>query len=162
MLNAMHRRSFAAALLAGAGALGLSASSPAGADPTPVSAGDVAWKGTLLVQLRIADLDRSVKFYTETLGFGLHWRSDELKWAEVRPTGLTNVKVGLGVNEKPGSTGVSLNFGVADVGAARATLEAKGVTFLGPTVTVPDTVILADFADPDGNRIRLAQNLRPN
>jgi predicted enzyme related to lactoylglutathione lyase len=52
---------------------------------------------------------------------------------------------------------VTLNFGVdGDVEAARRTLAARGVVFLGPTVVIPGKVRLAEFRDPDGYRIRLA------
>ena len=51
---------------------------------------------------------------------------------------------------------MSMNFGVKDIEKARATLESRGVEFSGPTITIPGVVMLADFEDPDGNRIRLA------
>ncbi len=37
-----------------------------------------------------------------------------------------------------------------------AILESRDVVFDGPTIEVPGVVRLADFKDPDGNRIRLA------
>ena len=122
----------------------------AGAGPS------VEYQGTLLVQLAVSDLDRAIGFYCEVLGFELEERNESLKWARVDP-GLEGVTLGLGEQPTPrGSASVSLNFGVADVDAARAALEAKGVRFTGPTRTIPGVVVLADFEDPDGNRIRLA------
>jgi hypothetical protein len=38
-------------------------------------------------------------------------------------------------------------------------VEERGVKFSGPTINIPDKVKLADFTDPDGNRIRLAESL---
>lgn len=119
----------------------------------------VRYRPSLLVQMRVSDLDRAVRFYQETLGFELRLRSDTLQWAELT-FGMPNVAVGLGAGaEVKGSGSVSLNLGVEDVDAARTALEAKGVEFAGPTMTVPDKVKLAEFSDPDGNRIRLAEAL---
>lgn len=119
----------------------------------------IEYRGSLLVQLRVSNLDRAVAFYTKVLGLDLVLRSDELHWAELS-FGLPNVKIGLGEGEEvKGSGTTSLNVGVKDVDAARATLERRGVTFLRDTMTIEGKVKLADFLDPDGNKIRLAQSL---
>ena len=115
----------------------------------------VNWQNTLLVQLHVADLDRAIEFYTETLGFTLQQRIDELRWARI-DTGIENVIIGLGVGESAGSGTVSLNFAVGNIEHARTLLERRGVVFDGPTINIPGVVQLADFADPDGNKIRLA------
>lgn len=69
--------------------------------------------------------------------------------------------VSIGLNQDgdalgPGTTPV---FGVHDIHAARAELEAKGVSFEGDTTEIPGMVRLATFTDPDGNRYMLAQSL---
>ena len=111
---------------------------------------------TLLVQLGVADLDRSVAFYTRTMGFTLESRDDDLEWARINP-GIPGVTIGLGrVDEVMASDSISLNLGVEDLEAARAVLEARGVEFLGPSVKIPGVVQLADLRDPDGHKIRLA------
>lgn len=116
----------------------------------------VEWQPTLLVQLRVADLDRSVAFYTETLGFELERIDRSLKWARVK-CGIAGVTIGLGEGgEVKGSGTVSMNFGVGDIDRAREILESRGVVFLGPITDIPGVVRLADFKDPDGNMIRLA------
>lgn len=123
------------------------------------SGAEPRWSGTLLTQVAVTDLDRSVAFYTETLGFTLQRRNDSLQWARI-DTGIPNVIIGLGVQPAAkGSGTLSLNFGVEDIDAARAALEAKGVVFNGETMTVPGVVRLAELTDPDGNRIRLAQDI---
>lgn len=125
------------------------------------TAGDVEhdripWQPTLLVQLRVADLDRAVAFYSETLGFELERIDRPLKWARIK-SGISGVVIGLGEGEGvEGSGTVSLNFGVGNIDRARAILESRGVVFLGPTQNIPGVVRLADFKDPDGNLIRLA------
>lgn len=121
----------------------------------------LGYRSTLLVQMRVSDLDRAVKFYQDVLDFELRVRRDDLDWAELT-FGIPGVAVGLGEGvEVQGSGTVSLNIGVKDVDAARKLLEARGVTFLRDTMTVPEKVKLADFRDPDGNRIRLAESLVP-
>ena len=71
-------------------------------------------------------------------------------------------RVRLGQSEDvQGSGTMSINLAVADCDAARARLEARGVEFLGPTVNIPGVVRLADFLDPDGNKIRLAGPAKP-
>ena len=133
---------------------------PAGAGSEGAGA-PFEYAGTLLVQLAVRDLDRAIAFYCDVLGFRLEERNDALQWARIDPD-MEGVTLGLGVQPDPGGSGsVSLNFGVADVEAARAALEAKGVRFTGPTRTVPGVVRLADFEDPDGNRIRLADHPDP-
>lgn len=119
----------------------------------------IDYRGTLLVQMRVVDLDKAIAFYRDVLGFDLILRSDALQWAELT-FGASNIKLGLGAGaEVKGSGSVSLNIGVRKIEAAREILEQRGVRFTGPTITIPEKVRLADFADPDGNRIRLAESL---
>jgi len=123
---------------------------------------DPRYTGSVLIQLRVADLDRSVRFYTQTLGFDLIHRDDALRWAKVRPPGGRAV-IGLGMaSNVAGSGTASINLGVHDVAHARAVLERRGVSFAGATQVVEGVVALADFTDPDGHRIRLAQSLDPD
>ncbi len=126
------------------------------AGPKSAQTERVRWQPTLLVQLGVEDLDRAIAFYTDTLGFSLQERNDQLRWARI-DVGIRGVTIGLGVVDEAGGSGTaSFNIGVTDIDHARATLESKGVEFLGPTLRIPGVVELADFHDPDGNMIRLA------
>lgn len=143
-------------------ALGLHGSAwlpPARADRASSVGAAVEWEGTLLVQVRVTDLDRSIDFYTRVLGFTLERRNDAIHWARIKP-GIAGVTLGLGEGDSKGSGTTSMNFGVRDLAAARGSIEARGAEFLGPTVTVPGIVMLADLMDPDGNKIRLAQDIK--
>ena len=122
------------------------------------TAPSLAWEPSLLIQLQVKDLDRSIRFYEGTLGFRITERRDDLQFAHV-DCGLKGLQLGLsaGGTIPPGASAVVLNFGVTgDIEAARKALEAKGVVFLGPTVVIPGKVRLAEFKDPDGYRLRLA------
>jgi catechol 2,3-dioxygenase-like lactoylglutathione lyase family enzyme len=118
---------------------------------------------SLLVQLRVQDLERSIRFYTGTLGFKVTERRDDLGFVHV-DCGLAGLQIGLSTGgaaaprPRPGTH----NFGVkGDIEAARRALEAKGVVFEGPTVVIPGKVRLAGFRDPDGYRLRLAAEDTP-
>ncbi len=118
----------------------------------------VEYRPSLLVQLAVSDLDRSIRFYTETLGFVLTERRDDLRFAHIA-CGVEGLQLGLSAGgDAPPDTGtIVLNFGVrGDIEAARAALEKRGVVFDGPTRVIPGKVRLAGFRDPDGYRIRLA------
>jgi predicted enzyme related to lactoylglutathione lyase len=118
----------------------------------------IRYRPSLLVQLQVRDLDRSIRFYTETMGFALTERRDDLQFAHVDP-GVPGLQLGLSAGgAQPPDTGtVVLNFGVqGDIEVARRALESRGVTFDGPTAVIPGKVRLAGFKDPDGYRIRLA------
>jgi hypothetical protein len=83
----------------------------------------IEYRGTLLVQCRVSDLDKSIAFYRDVLGFELLLRSDALKWAELS-FGSDNIKIGIGTGgEVKGSGSVSLNIGVRSVDDARQKLE---------------------------------------
>jgi catechol 2,3-dioxygenase-like lactoylglutathione lyase family enzyme len=118
----------------------------------------VRYRPSLLVQLQVRDLERSIRFYRDTLGFEVTERRDDLQFVHLS-CGLQGLQLGLSAGSattpQPGT--VTLNFGVqGDIEEARRALSSRGVVFLGPTVVIPGKVRLAEFRDPDGYRIRLA------
>jgi len=129
------------------------------APDTPEAGGD-EWGAGVLVQMAVSDLDRAAAFYSEILGLEMELRDDALGWARFA-TGTDGVTIGLGVSDAvEGSGTTSVNLTVRDIHKTRARLEREGVEFRGPTLTVPGVVMLATLLDPDGNRVRLAQDLR--
>ncbi len=116
----------------------------------------IEYRPNLLVQLGVSDLDRSIAFYRDMLGFVVTERRDDLEFAHLA-TNVPDLEIGLSRQDHPkGSGSVLLNIGVADARAARRALEAKGVAFRSPTLEIPGKVVLAEFADPDGNLLRFA------
>lgn len=104
------------------------------------------------------DAERSRRFYIETLGL----RPDEKGRFEFW---VGETCFGIWEPDKMGGTfapqrNAHIALHVEDVAAARAELEAKGVTFNGETL---DTGVchMAMFSDPDGNDVMLHNRYAP-
>ena len=136
---------------------------------------DFSYNGTITLSSSVKDLDASIAWFKDILGFEEEFKVAEAGWAEVS-TPAEGVSIGLdqtgadvggsslrgaSPSRSPaeGSGGAVPVFGVVDIDAARAELEAKGVEFAGETVELPGMVKLATFFDPDGNRYMFAQSL---
>jgi catechol 2,3-dioxygenase-like lactoylglutathione lyase family enzyme len=110
------------------------------------------------VDIPSRDVERSIAFYRDVL---------ELPQNPHEPTEFEAGNVTLAL-WRPEDQGVEFSSGashgialrVADVAAARAELEAKGVEFFGD---VMDTGVchMAFFADPDGNNLMLHGRYAP-
>lgn len=121
---------------------------------------DFSYNGTITLSSSVKDLDASIAWFRNMLGFEEMFKVAEAGWAEVS-TPADSVSIGLDQTDADveGSGGSVPVFGVVDIDAARAELEAKGVEFAGDTVELPGMVKLATFFDPDGNRYMFAQSL---
>jgi catechol 2,3-dioxygenase-like lactoylglutathione lyase family enzyme len=117
---------------------------------------------TDFVSVPVTDLERSKRFYGETLG--LQQVSGDEGWPEyqlgenvslylVDPTNIGRTFEG------PHTSSIALR--VADVEAAQRALEAKGVEFVAEPF---DTGVchMAIFHDPDGNTLMLHRRYAPN
>ena len=119
----------------------------------------IAWANHMTAALGVSDIDRSIAWYRDVLGFEVIYKLDDWGWAELR-TSVDEVNLGIGQTEEVEPRGgATLTFGVADIDAARGHLEAHDVRFDGETSEVPGMVRLATFYDPDGNTFMLAQRL---
>jgi len=107
------------------------------------------------------DLARAVEFYGETLGLERSVYLEERNYAEFETGNLTLSVIDaekMGLEHVPVRSGIALH--VDDVASARATLEARGVSFARDTL---DTSVchMAIFDDPDGNLLILHHRYAP-
>ena len=118
--------------------------------------------GVDFVCIPTSDHDRAVEFYGGTLGL-----EERKRWGDMPATEFQAGNLTLAVMDPsafgqaqatPNSAPIALQ--VADVEAARAELEAKGVTFL---IDMIDSGVChqAIFTDPDGNPLALHHRYAP-
>lgn len=113
---------------------------------------------TITLSTPVGNLEESIAWFRDMLGFEEVFKVPEAGWAEVS-TSADGVSIGLEAGGAAEGRGTTPVFGVVDIDAARSELEAKGVRFEGDTVELPGMVKLATFFDPDGNRFMFAQSL---
>jgi len=104
----------------------------------------------------VRDIDAAREFYTGILGLTLNPRSGEFETANLTLSPWQPTAEGLPFTAN--EAGIALR--VADVAETRATLESRGVEFMGETV---DTGVchMAFFRDPDGNVLILHHRYAP-
>jgi catechol 2,3-dioxygenase-like lactoylglutathione lyase family enzyme len=113
----------------------------------------------IVISVNVSDLDRSIAWWGEMLGFEPTYVMKEYGWCELG-TSIEGVGLGLGqVEEVKASGGVTPTFGVSDIDAARGHMESRGVTFDGDTYEITGQVKLCTFYDPDANPFMLAEVL---
>jgi catechol 2,3-dioxygenase-like lactoylglutathione lyase family enzyme len=111
-----------------------------------------------VVTIYVSDMDRAVRFYSETLGLKLTERHGN-HWASL--DGGPGLTIGLhpATPEVPARRQGSIALGLyleQPIGSAVRDLAARGVAFAGPVVE-DKALSLAFFADPDGNPLYLAE-----
>ena len=118
--------------------------------------------GVDFVSIPTQDLERAIAFYGDTLGLRRSVYMPERNFAEFE-TGTVTLSVvdpeKMGVGEfKANKNHLALQ--VEDVAAARASLEGRGVSFMGDVL---DTGVchMAFFTDPDGNALMLHHRYAP-
>jgi len=116
------------------------------------------YKPGLTIWYNVKDLERTLKFYTEGLGFSVDYKDEENRMAIIT-TNTKDCAIGFMEAEEVVPITTSTVFEVEDVEEAVRTLSARGVTFTGEIQTIPDFVKLAAFQDPDGHCFELSQTL---
>jgi catechol 2,3-dioxygenase-like lactoylglutathione lyase family enzyme len=102
------------------------------------------------VEISVADMDRALRFYRDTLGMDFPLWDDSADWKE-----FDTPPVALALDRSDGTTPgqVRLALAVDDVAAAVEELRAKGVPILGQHEG--DVCYQAFIQAPDGNVIIL-------
>jgi catechol 2,3-dioxygenase-like lactoylglutathione lyase family enzyme len=105
------------------------------------------------VSVLTRDIQRAKQFYSETLGLELESEGEsDMEFRAGQVTLDVFDPSSIGQEFAPSPAGLALR--VADVDAARAELEARGVVFDGETITT-SVCKQAWFKDPDGNALML-------
>ncbi len=121
------------------------------------------------------DLQRSVEFYTDVLGFSISMKIEmdevglsavfvEKDGCKIELMGYRDIpKRSEGIEVKIGEKSLLLNdhitFSVDDIEATAAELKKKGVVFELEPVQLEDSMKLASFKDPNGLLIELVENV---
>ncbi len=120
-------------------------------------AATIEYDGGLTCSIGVTSLERSIAWYRDVLGMTLLYSRDDIAWCELS-TGVDKVNVGLSQNETAGGPGgATLTFGVTDLEAAKAALDAAGGRQDGPIRDIAGLVRLLTFFDPDGNALMFYQ-----
>ena len=99
----------------------------------------------------VADMERSLGFYRDLLGFRLEYGFPSEEAPQFASLAIEGGKLALGATKDPveaGSTSIWLY--TDDVDAAVAELEAAGVPVIAPPADQPWGERVASLADPDG------------
>jgi len=117
--------------------------------------------GVDFVAVPTHDLHAAAAFYGDTLGLRRSVFMPERNYSEFETGNLTLSVIDaekMGMDHHVNRNAIALN--VEDVAAARAALQAAGVSFNGETL---DTGVchMAFFADPDGNALMLHHRYAP-
>jgi lactoylglutathione lyase len=97
----------------------------------------------------VADMDRAVAFYRDTLGLPLKFSSPG--WSEFSTGETTLALHPASAKNPPGS--VELGFDVEDIQAFHAGMTAKGVAFTMPPTRMDFGGVLAQFVDSEGGHV---------
>jgi catechol 2,3-dioxygenase-like lactoylglutathione lyase family enzyme len=116
-----------------------------------------------LVPLAVADVDRSVAFYGETVGWHVDFDQvvrEGLRFVQVTPPGSAcSICFGTGLGMLPDGQQQLIQVVVDDADEALAYLRERGVEADGVDEQAWGRFVR--FADPDGNRWHLQQIVRP-
>jgi len=117
--------------------------------------------GVDFIAIPTRDFEKAADFYENVLGLEPSVQWGEMPAKEFETGNLTIALMqsdAFGQTFKPHSLPIAMH--VEDVAAARAELEAKGVSF--PVDTIDSGVChMANFSDPDGNALMLHSRYKP-
>ncbi len=111
------------------------------------------------VGVPVADQDRALAFYLETLGFekrlDVPYGEGE-RWVEVAPPGAaTTIALVRAAAGTPSGIDTQVRLATKDADADHADLRARGVDVDAEVIRYPVPMFV--FRDPDGNRLRIVE-----
>jgi lactoylglutathione lyase len=119
------------------------------------------------VMIGVSDMEQSVRFYKDTLGMPLKYKTNE--WTEFQ-TGATTLALHLSkprVSSTPAQremiAGTStIGFNVTDLDKTYSELRSKNVRFvMEPKMREEEGIKLAVCLDPDGLEISISESVKP-
>ncbi|KGA98414.1 lactoylglutathione lyase [Alkalihalobacillus alcalophilus ATCC 27647 = CGMCC 1.3604] len=116
------------------------------------------FKSGFTVWYNVSNMERTIQFYTEQLGFVLDFQDKDNGMACVQ-TNTKDCFIGFSEAVEVISTKASVVFEVEDIEAAVKALSQKGIEFTSEITTIPGLVKLTTFKDPDGHNLELSQTL---
>ncbi len=119
----------------------------------------INYDGGLTCSMPVSNLQASIDWYQNILGFKLLYQLDDMGWCELASP-VAKVNVGLSQVEAANPGGATPTFGVTDIGAAKAELENNDVRIDGDIITIEGMVKLLTFYDPDNNALMFFQDLQ--
>jgi catechol 2,3-dioxygenase-like lactoylglutathione lyase family enzyme len=112
----------------------------------------------MIITIFTANMDRAVAFYTEILGCKLEYRFGD-HWAQLKSDDGATIGLHPAAPQSPAGIKGSIQLGISVKENIRKVVEemkAKGVKFNGP-VGDDKQILFANFDDPDGNPLYLAE-----
>jgi catechol 2,3-dioxygenase-like lactoylglutathione lyase family enzyme len=112
----------------------------------------------MVVTIFVSNMDRAVKFYSEIMGLEIIFRFGE-HWAQLKSADGMTIGLHPASKENPAGVKGSMQLGVSVTEPIQKVVEemkSKGVKFIGP-IRDDDQLLFANFEDPDGNPLYLAE-----
>ena len=106
----------------------------------------------------VSNLERTLAFYTEKLGFKVLFY-DTSNGKAIVATNTKDCFIGFAEANLIVPSSTCTTFEVENIEQAVQSLQQKGVEFKGGILEVSNTVKLATFSDPDGYKLTLSENI---
>ena len=111
------------------------------------------------VGIPVADQDRALAFYRDTLGFEVRMDAsfgEGLRWIEVAPSGATtSIAITTTLEGHPVGVDTGIRLSTGDARSDHAALSAAGVDVDAEVLPYP--VPMFTFRDPDGNTLYIVE-----
>lgn len=106
----------------------------------------------------VSNLERTLAFYTEKLGFKVIY-CDANKGQAMVTTNTKDCFIGFAEAQSIIPSSTCITFEVENIEQAVQILQQKGVEFNGGIIEIPSMVKLAAFSDPDGYKLMLSERI---